>query len=74
MYLIVAVCKVPQLQYKCQNDATMEFYLHVLLNSLNSVKKYLFLKGIVRTCILLCKRPRCYHRTNSIQVTEKILN
>ena len=29
MYIIVAAYKVPQLQYKCQNDATMEFYPNV---------------------------------------------
>ena len=41
--------------------------------SLNSVTKILFVRKIIRTCHLLCKRLRCYHNASKkTQVGERI--
>ena len=43
MYLIVAAYKVPQLRYKCQNDATMEFYPNVFTEFVEFCEKNIFI-------------------------------
>ena len=47
---------------------TFEFSLNVF----TEFSEILYFKKIIRTCHLLCKRPRCYHSASKTEVTEKI--
>ena len=47
------------------------FSLNVSLNSFNYDNKY-YVSKIIRTCHLLCKRPRCFHSISKTQVSETI--